>query len=100
MQDTRSQDIMSIISLLAGAAQHGAKGILAQAAYNLMMASEAVAKAKKFQVDEKLQQAAQAALQEAQQSVIRISNMPEALEEAKQDIIQAQQQPYDPTLKK
>jgi hypothetical protein len=26
MQDTRSQDIMSIISLLAGAAQHGARG--------------------------------------------------------------------------
>jgi hypothetical protein len=64
-----------------------------------MRASEAVVKAKQYNVDAKLQQAAQDALHEAQQSVIRISNMPEALEEAKRDIIDAQQKPYDPSLK-
>ena len=88
------QDAAVVINLLAGAAQAGAKGVLAQAAFNLMKASEAVIKAKQLNVDEKMLLAAVKVLQNAQDTLNQALQLPDAMEEAKQDIINANSQPY------
>lgn len=89
------EDLVAVINLLAGAAQAGAKGILAQAALNVMKASEAVAKAKGLSLDQSIQDAAKNALNEAQSTLLNASQIPGAMDEAKQDIIAAKQKPYE-----
>ena len=89
-------DLLSVINLLAGAAQAGAQGIIAQAALNLMRASEAVVKAQQHNLDKSIQDAALKVLNDAQQTLISASNVKGALEEAKQDLQNSQQQPYKP----
>ena len=42
---SQEEDVMSIIHLLAAAAEAGAKGVLSQAAFNLLKATEAKQKA-------------------------------------------------------
>lgn len=89
------KELLAAIHLLAGAAQAGAKGILAQAAFNVMKASEAVAKAKGLDLDQSIQDAAKSALNEAQTTLLNASRIPGAMDEAKQDIIAANQKPYE-----
>ena len=89
------EELLAVINLLAGAAQAGAKGILAQAAFNVMKASEAVAKAKGLALDQSIQDAARNALNEAQSTLLNASQIPGAMDEAKQDIIAAKQKPYE-----
>jgi len=89
-----NQDIFAVINLLAGAAQAGAKGILAQAAFNVMKASEAVVKSKSLELDTSIQEAAKNALNDAQATLIQASTIPGAMDEAKQDIIKADSQTY------
>lgn len=88
------QDIFAAINLLAGAAQAGAKGIMAQAAFNVMKASEAVVKAKGLKLDLSIQEKAKDALNMAQTTLIKASTIEGAMEEAKQDIINADRQTY------
>lgn len=98
MSQTNTQntdELLAVINLLAGAAQAGAKGILAQAAFNVMKASEAVAKAKGLELDQHMQDAAKNALNEAQSTLLNASQIPGAMDEAKQDIIAAKQKPYE-----
>ncbi|MDH5179892.1 MAG: hypothetical protein OEZ39_14915 [Gammaproteobacteria bacterium] len=95
MSETHShEDIFAVINLLAGAAQAGAKGLLAQAAYNVMKASEAVAKAKNLELDQSIQDRARDALNNAQSTLLKASTVPGAMDEAKQDIINADRQTY------
>lgn len=94
MEQKPNQDIVNIISLLAGAAQKGAKGLLAQAAFNVVKASEAVVKSRRHNLEQRLQQAAVDALNLAQDTLIKASNIPGAMDEAKEDIIRTQQQHY------
>ena len=89
-----TEELLAVINLLAGAAQAGAKGLLAQAAFNVMKASEAVAKAKGLDLDQSIQDAAKNALNTAQSTLLNASQIPGAMDEAKQDIIVAKQQPY------
>ena len=89
-----TEELLAAIDLLAGAAQAGGKGILTQAAFNVMKASEAVAKAKGLKLDQAIQDAARNALNEAQTTLLTASRIPGALDEAKQDIIAAEQVPY------
>jgi pyruvate/2-oxoacid:ferredoxin oxidoreductase alpha subunit len=89
-----TEELLAAINLLAGAAQAGAKGILAQAAFNVMKASEAVAKAKGLDLDQSIQDAARSVLNEAQSTLLNASQIPGAMDEAKQDIIAAKQKPY------
>lgn len=91
-------EILVMINLLAGAAQAGAQGILAQASYNLVKASEAVVKAKKLNKGPEFQQAVMQQLLNAQHTLERALQIPEAMAEAKQDILNAGQKPYDPNL--
>lgn len=90
-----TEELLQAITLLAGAAQAGAKGILAQAAYNVMKASEAVAKAKGLELDQSIQDAARNVLNDAQTTLLNASQVPGAMDEAKQDIIAAKQKPYE-----
>ena len=90
-----TEELLAAITLLAGAAQAGAKGILAQAAFNVMKASEAVAKAKGLDLDPSIQAAAKSVLNEAQSTLLNASQIPGAVDEAKQDIIAAKQKPYE-----
>ena len=92
--ESSQTDLLNAINLLAGAAQAGAKGILAQAAFNVMKASEAVAKAKGLDLDQSIQDAARNVLNEAQSTLINASQIPGAMDEAKQDIIAAKSTPY------
>ena len=94
------EDLLSIINLLAGAAQAGCKGIMAQAALNVILASEAVVRSRKMELDQSIQDQAMAALNEAQSAFYKASTVEGAMEEAKQDIIDNNQKPYDPSLKK
>lgn len=94
------EELLSIINLLAGAAQAGCKGIMAQAALNVVLASEAVVRSRKMKLDQSIQDEAMAALNEAQSAFYKASTVEGAMEEAKQDIINNQQKPYDPTIKK
>lgn len=89
-----TEELLAVINLLAGAAQAGAKGLLAQAAFNVMKASEAVAKAKGLDLDQSIQDAAKNALNIAQSTLLDASQIPGAMDEAKQDIIVAKQKPY------
>ncbi len=87
---------MQMINLLAGAAQAGAKGVLAQAAYNLIKASEAVSLARKLNKDAEFQQAAMDQLLNARETLFRALELPDAMDEARQDLLKTGQRPYQP----
>ncbi len=95
VKNDSTEELLAAITLLAGAAQAGAKGILAQAAFNVMKASEAVAKAKGLALDQNIQEAAKNVLNDAQSTLLNASQIPGAMDEAKQDIITAKQKPYE-----
>ena len=93
---TEQEDLLSIINLLAGAAQAGAKGIIAQAALNVVMASEAVVKSRNLKMDQSIQDAALKVLDDSQAALFKASQVEGAMEEAKQDIINNNNKPYKP----
>jgi len=93
---SQQEDLLSIINLLAGAAQAGSKGIVAQAALNVVLASEAVVRSRKMELDQSIQDAAMGVLDDAQKALFQASNVEGAMEEAKQDIINNNQNVYDP----
>lgn len=82
----QEEDVMSIIHLLAAAAEAGAQGVLSQAAFNLMKASEAKQKAIKINNPDFLSRAS-ALVEETKKVFIELASDPEALDEGKQDII-------------
>ncbi len=90
------EDLLSIINLLAGAAQAGSKGIVAQAALNVVLASEAVVRSRKMELDQSIQDASMDALNDAQKALFGASNVEGAMAEAKQDIIDNHQNVYNP----
>lgn len=92
----QEEEIMQMINLLAGAAQAGAQGVLAQAAFNLMRASEAVVKARKLQMSDTFQQAAMEQLLSARQTLFQALELPDAMNEARQDIINTGRVTYNP----
>ncbi|MDR9436202.1 MAG: hypothetical protein RI563_04955 [Thiohalophilus sp.] len=92
----QEEEIMQMINLLAGAAQAGAQGVLAQAAFNLMRASEAVVKARKMQMSDTFQQAAMDQLLSARQTLFQALELPDAMNEARQDIIDTGRVTYNP----
>lgn len=92
----QEEEIMQMINLLAGAAQAGARGVLAQAAFNLMRASEAVVKARKLQMSDTFQQAAMDQLLSARQTLFQALELPDAMNEARQDIINTGRVTYNP----
>ncbi|MDH5368966.1 MAG: hypothetical protein OEW99_03020 [Gammaproteobacteria bacterium] len=98
-EPSQQEDLLSIINLLAGAAQAGAKGIVAQAALNVVMASEAVVRARKMELDQSMLDATMSALNDAQNALFNASNVEGAMEEAKQDIINNNQKVYNPNAK-
>lgn len=98
-EPTDNEDLLSIINLLAGAAQAGAKGIMAQAALNVVLASEAVVRSRNMELEQSIQDAAMSALNNAQSALFNASNVDGAMDEAKQDIISNNQKAYDPNLK-
>ena len=91
-------DVLAVISLLAGPAQAGAKGILAQTAFNFMKASEAVVRARKGQLSDDIQNQANEALQLAQKTFLTTAGMTEAVDEGRQDIINNGAKPFTPSL--
>ena len=93
---SEQEDLLSIINLLAGAAQAGAKGIIAQAALNVVLASEAVVKSKQMELNQSIQDAAMKVLDDSQKALFNASKVEGAMEEAKQDIINSGQKPYQP----
>lgn len=95
----QQEEIMQMINLLAGAAQAGAQGVLAQAAFNLMRASEAVVKARKMQMSDEFQQAAMDQLLNARQTLFQALELPDAMAEARQDILDAGRVAYQPDSK-
>lgn len=92
----QQEEIMQMINLLAGAAQAGAQGVLAQAAFNLMRASEAVVKARRMQMSDEFQQAAMDQLLAARQTLFRALELPDAMDEARQDVLDSGQRAYQP----
>jgi hypothetical protein len=90
----KEDDVMSIINLLAGAAQAGSQGVLAQAAYNLMKATEAKQKAMAMQSNPDFLKRAEALIAETRKVFVELANNKEALEEGKQDIIKYKAKPY------
>jgi hypothetical protein len=98
-EPNQQADLLSIINLLAGAAQAGSKGIIAQAALNVVLASEAVVRSRKMELDQSIQDASMNALNDAQNTLFNASNVEGAMEEAKQDIINNNQNVYDPNKK-
>lgn len=96
---SQQEDLLSIINLLAGAAQAGSKGIIAQAALNVVLASEAVVRSRKMELDQSVQDASMNVLNDAQNALFQASNVEGAMEEAKQDIINNNQNVYDPNKK-
>jgi hypothetical protein len=98
-EPSQQEDLLAIINLLAGAAQAGATGIIAQAALNVVLASEAVVRARKMELDQAMQDATMNALNDAQNALFNASNIEGAMEEAKQDILNSNQKLYDPSLK-
>lgn len=92
----QQEEIMQMINLLAGAAQAGAQGVVAQAAFNLMRASEAVVKARKMQMNDEFQMAAMDQLHAARQTLFQALELPDAMAEARQDVIDTGQVAYDP----
>lgn len=99
-ESTEQEDLLSIINLLAGAAQSGSKGIMAQAALNVVLASEAVVRSRNMELEQSIQDAAMSALNDSQSALFNASKVEGAMEEAKQDIINNNQKVYDPNLKK
>ena len=95
----QQDEIMQMINLLAGAAQAGAQGVVAQAAFNLMRASEAVVKARKMQMSDEFQQAAMDQLLNARQTLFQALELPDAMAEARQDILDAGRVAYQPDSK-
>ena len=95
-EPSQQEDLLSIINLLAGAAQAGSKGIIAQAALNVVLASEAVVRSRKMELDQEIQDASMNVLNDAQNALFQASNIEGAMEEAKQDIINNNQNVYDP----
>lgn len=98
-EPTQQEDLLSVINLLAGAAQAGSKGIIAQAALNVVLASEAVVRSRNMELEQSIQDAAMKALNDAQNALFKASNVEGAMEEAKQDIINNNQNVYKPNLK-
>ena len=66
---SQQEDLLSIINLLAGAAQAGAKGIIAQAALNVVLASEAVVRSRKMELEQSIQDASMKVLDDAQKAL-------------------------------
>lgn len=77
---------MSIIHLLAAAAEAGAQGVLAQAAFNLMKASEARQKASKINNADFLARATDL-VEETRRVFIELASDKNAVDEGKQDIL-------------
>lgn len=98
-EPSQQEDLLSIINLLAGAAQAGSKGIVAQAALNVVLASEAVVRCRKMELEQSMQDATMSALDDAQKALFNASNVEGAMEEAKQDIINNNQNVYNPHKK-
>ena len=96
---SQQEDMLAIINLLAGAAQAGSKGVVAQAALNVVLASEAVVKSRQMELEQSIQDAAMSALNDAQNALFKASEVKGAMEEAKQDIIKNNQKDYDPSIK-
>jgi len=90
----QEEDVMSIINLLAGAAQAGSQGVLAQAAFNLMKATEAKQKAMALKNNPDFLARAETLIEETRRVFIELANDTEALEEGKQDIIKLNAKPY------
>jgi len=78
---------MSIIHLLSAAAEAGAGGVLSQAAFNLMKATEAKQKALNIQDNPDLLTRASALVEETKRVFVELANDKTALDEGKQDII-------------
>ena len=97
--NSQQEDLLAIINLLAGAAQAGSQGVVAQAALNVVLASEAVVRSRKMELDQSIQDAAMKVLDDAQKAMFQASNVEGAMEEAKQDIIKNHQNVYDPNKK-
>lgn len=93
---SQQEDLLSIINLLAGAAQAGANGIIAQAALNVVLASEAVVRSRKMELEQSVQDESMKVLDDAQKALFDASNIEGAMEEAKQDIINNNQNVYNP----
>ncbi len=98
-EPNQQEDLLSIINLLAGAAQAGSKGIISQAALNVVLASEAVVRSRKMGLDQSIQDASMNALNDAQNALFKASNVKGAMAEAKQDIIDNKQNVYNPNKK-
>lgn len=98
-EPNQQEDLLSIINLLAGAAQAGSKGIIAQAALNVVLASEAVVRSRQMELDQSIQDASMNALNDAQNALFNASNVEGAMAEAKQDIIDNNQNVYNPNKK-
>jgi len=95
-EPSQQEDLLSIINLLAGAAQAGSKGIVSQAALNVVLASEAVVRSRKMELDQSIQDASMSALDDAQKALFNASNVEGAMAEAKQDILDNKQNVYNP----
>jgi len=98
-EPNQQEDLLSIINLLAGAAQAGSKGIISQAALNVVLASEAVVRSRQMELDQSIQDASMKALNDAQNALFKASNVEGAMAEAKQDIIDNKQNVYNPNKK-
>jgi hypothetical protein len=92
---SETEDAVAIINLLAGAAQAGEQGALARAALNLMQASEAVAMSRRDeQQNEETAQTASELLSDARKTFFELAQDPAALEEGKQNILNAKGKVY------
>lgn len=98
-EPSQQEDLLSIINLLAGAAQAGSQGVIAQAALNVVLASEAVVRSRKMELDQSIQDASMKILDDAQKALFQASNVKGSMEEAKQDILDNNQRVYDPNKK-
>ncbi len=90
------QDIMAIISLLAGAAQSGATGVLAQAALNLTKATEVKQRAEQLADDDDRKVRAEQLFQTTRDLFLELANDKSAIEEGKKDILATNATPYQP----
>jgi hypothetical protein len=93
---TDKEETMAIINLLAGAAQAGAQGALAQAAFNLVKASEAKVKAAQLDKDPQFIARAEELVEQSREIFLQLANDEEALAQGKEDIITTKAAPYDP----
>ncbi len=96
-----NEEMANMISALAGAAQSGATGTLARAALNIMMASEAITRLRNMEADDpklkkSLLEGAEQALKLSHQTFHKAAQLPQVIEEAKQDIVNAKGIQYQP----